>query len=308
MAVLWPRVRLMAAPSQSEGRFADWCADRVLRGLLGAVMLVPYKRRVPLMGWIMANVICPLTGYRKRADAHLGLVYPNMTPRARAATAKAVCDHFGRTLIENYSWKEFGEHLTATDPQGPGVAALADADEAGQPIIFVTGHIGNHEAPRHVLTQMGLTIGGLYRPMANLYFNDHYAKTMSSWGGPVFAQGRQGTIGFAKHLRGGGKATLLFDVASAGGVNIPFMGHPARTATSAADLAIRLGALVIPYFGIRRPDGLTFDIHVEEPIPTGTPEAMMRQMTRRLEARVEATPEQWFWVHRRWKQPKNPKS
>ena len=97
-------------------------------------------------------------------------------------------------------------------------------------------------------------------------------------------------------------ATLLFDVANSSGINIPFMGHPARTATSAADLAIRTHAVVIPYFGIRGKDGLSFDIHVEAPITPDTPEAMMAEMTRRLEARVEAHPEQWFWVHRRWKQ------
>lgn len=297
----------MSRQDQPKGRVIDWCADRVLRALLGTVMLLPYRRRVAVMGSIMAHVIGPLTGYRSRAAAHLAMVYPHMSPMKLKATATAVCDNFGRTLIENYSWQEFGANLSSTAPQGPGLAAIAAADAAEKPIIFVTGHIGNHEAPRHVLTQMGMTIGGLYRPMTNAYFNEHYAKTMSSWGGPVFAQGRQGTIGFAKHLRSGGKATLLFDVANAGGINISFMGHPARTATSAADLALRFDAVVIPYFGIRRPDGFGFDIHVETPISTGSPEAMMQEMTRRLEARVAATPAQWFWVHRRWKQPKKAK-
>lgn len=296
----------MKQPNPSKGQFADWCSDRVLRALLGMVMLLPYRRRVPAMGWVMAHVIGPVTGYRRRAAAHLAMIYPEMSAEDLQSTATAVCNNFGRTLIENYSWQEFGDTLSKTTPQGPGLAAIAAADIAAQPIIFVTGHIGNHEAPRHVLTQSGLTIGGLYRPMTNTYFNEHYAKTMSSWGGPVFAQGRQGTIGFAKHLRSGGKATLLFDVANAGGINIPFLGQPARTATSAADLALRFNAVVIPYFGIRRADGISFDIYVEAPIATGTPDAMMHEMTRRLEARIAATPEQWFWVHRRWKQPKKP--
>ncbi len=291
-----------------SGSKADWITDRLLRGLLGLVMLVPYRRRVPLMGWIVARVIGPVTGYKRRAARHLEMVYPTMPAGARARLATAVCNNFGRTLIENYSWKAFGAHLAQTEPQGPGIDALLQAEEDGKPVIFVTGHYGNHEAPRHVLTQMGLTIGGLYRPMSNPFFNDHYAKTMSSWGGPVFAQGRAGTIGFAKHLKSGGMATLLFDVANAGGINIPFLGHPARTATSAADLANRLDAVVIPYFGVRQPDGLSFDIHVENPITPGTPQEMMGEMTRRLEARIEASPEQWFWVHRRWKQPRHPKS
>ena len=184
---------------------------------------------------------------------------------------------------------------------------MQSAKEAGRPVLFVTGHFGNHEAPRHVLTQLGFTIGGLYRPIANPFVNAHYAQTMEAWGGPVFPQGRKGTIGFAKHLKSGGMATLLFDVASSSGINISFLGKPARTATSAADLALRFDALVVPYFGVRRPDGLSFDVYVEDPIQHDTPEKMMQDMTQRLEARIAAHPEQWFWVHRRWKQPRKPK-
>ncbi len=287
---------------------ADWLTDRVLRGMLGTVMRLPYEKRVRTMGRIVANGIGPISGYRKRAETNLAMVYPDQTPEDRRAMATAVCDNFGRTLIENYSWREFGPRLAQTVPIGDGLNALENARATNKPVIFVTGHIGNHEAPRHVLTQTGLTIGGLYRPMANPHFNAHYAKTMSSWGGPVFAQGRQGTIGFAKHLKSGGMATLLFDVANSGGINIPFMGHPARTATSAAELALRFNAEVIPYFGIRKPDGFGFDVHVEAPIAPDTPDVMMAEMTKRLEARVTATPSQWFWVHRRWKQPKTPKS
>jgi len=292
---------------QRPATTADWLSDRVLRGMLALVMRQPFEKRVRTMGRIMANGIGPISGYRKRAETNLAMVYPVQSAQDRRAMASAVCDNFGRTLIENYSWREFGARLSSTIPTGDGLVALENARATNKPVIFVTGHIGNHEAPRHVLTQTGLTIGGLYRPMANAHFNDHYAKTMSSWGGPVFAQGRQGTIGFAKHLKSGGMATLLFDVANTGGINIPFMGHPARTATSAAELALRFDAEVIPYFGIRKPDGFGFDVHVEAPIAPDAPDVMMAEITKRLEARVSATPEQWFWVHRRWKQPRNPK-
>ena len=296
----------MSTQAPPQGSRGDWLTDRVLRGVLSGVMRLPYETRVRTMGHIMAKGIGPLSGYRKRAETHLGMVYPAMSQADRRQMATAVCDNFGRTLIENYSWRDFGQRLSNTKPQGDGLPALADARAASRPVIFVTGHIGNHEAPRHVLTQTGLTIGGLYRPMSNPFFNAHYAKTMSSWGGPVFEQGRRGTAGFAKHLKSGGMATLLFDVSTASGTNIPFMGHPARTATSAADLALRMNAIVIPYFGIRQADGFGFDVFVESPIAQDTPEAMMTEMTKRLETRVRATPVQWFWVHRRWKQPKRP--
>ncbi len=294
----------MTDSTPPEGSTADWLADRALRGLIGTVLKLPYEQRVSVMGSTLRRALGPLVGYRKRAEENLQLIYPDMSEAKRRTIAEACCDNFGRTLIENYSWEAFGARLSTTEPTGAGLAPLADAAGAKRPVIFVTAHFGNHEAPRQVLTRMGHTIGGLYRPMLNPYFNAHYAKTMTSWGGPVFEQGRRGTMGFARHLKSGGMGTLLFDV-SAKGVVIPFLGHPAHTATSAADIALKMDALVIPYFGIRQPDGLSFAVEVEAPITPDTPTAMMIEMTARLEAQIARHPEQWFWVHRRWKARKN---
>ncbi|MEM9786082.1 MAG: lauroyl acyltransferase [Pseudomonadota bacterium] len=283
-----------------EGSTADWLADRALRGLIGSVLKLPYERRVAAMGTALRRAIGPLVGYRRRAEDNLALIYPDWSEDKRRHIAEGCCDNFGRTLIENYSWEAFDKRLSDLQPTGNGLAPLAEAVTAKRPVIFVTAHFGNHEAPRHVLTRMGHTVGGLYRPMLNPYFNSHYAKTMTSWGGPVFEQGRRGTMGFVRHLKSGGMGTLLFDV-SAKGIVLPFLGHPAHTATSAADIALKMDALVIPYFGIRQPDGLSFTVNVEQPIAHDTPAAMMAAMTQRLEAQIAQHPEQWFWVHRRWK-------
>lgn len=291
----------MTTPLAPKGTAADWLVDRALRGLIGTALRMPYARRVPFMGAALARAIGPVAGYRRRAEANLAMIFPDMPDDLRKQTAIGVCDNFGRTLIENYSWAEFDTRLETTKAHGDGLTAIAQAKSDGQPVIFVTGHYGNHEAPRHVLTRMGYDIGGLYRPMTNAYFNAHYAPTMTAWGGPVFEQGRRGTMGFARHLKSGGMGTLLFDVASSGGIPINFMGHPANTATSAADLAIKLDALIVPYFGTRGRDGLSFDIDVQTPINRGNAAQMMQDMTDRLTDKVTDHPNQWFWVHRRWK-------
>lgn len=293
----------MSTQPPLEGSKADWLADRALRGLISTLMRLPYETRIPMMGSALRRAIGPLTGYRKRAEENLALIYPDMGVIDRRQLAERCCDNFGRTIIENYSWQEFGEKLAQTKPTGEGLDAVKDAAADGRPVIFVTAHFGNHEAPRQVLTAMGHTIGGLYRPMQNAYFNDHYAKTMTSWGGPVFAQGRSGTMGFVRHLRKGGMGTLLFDV-SAPGMSIPFMGHPARTSLSAAEIALKLDAVVIPYFGIRQADGVSFAVEVEAPITHSTPQDMLILMNARLEAQIARNPEQWFWIHRRWKKGK----
>ena len=290
----------MGKAEEQTGDITDWLTDRALRTFIGTAMLMPHRQRVAFMGALVRR-LGKHVGYETRIFDNLSRIWPDLPQSRRQAIADGVLDNFGRTLIENYSYKTFGRWLEGTPITGEGLAAVEDAHAAGRPVLFVTGHFGNHEVPRQVLAARGYEIGGLYRPMANRFFNDHYAKTMTELSGPVFPQGKSGTMGFARHLKAGGMGTLLFDVDVHGAPVIDFLGRPARTATSAADLALRLNALVVPYFGIRQPDGLSFKVAIEAPIEHSAPRPMMIEMTRRLEARIEANPEQWFWVHRRWK-------
>jgi len=287
-----------APPQGSRGQ---WLSDRLLRGLIGAALALPYSWRIPATGWLFARLLGPLAGYRRRAETQLAAIWPDRSAAWRRQTATRCLDNFGRTLIEIYSGPDLTARMADTPITGPGHDAVTAARAAGRPVVFVTGHFGNHEAPRHALVARGFQIGGLYRPMRNPYFDAHYSRTMTQVSGPVFAQGRPGTMGFVRHLRQGGMATLLFDVWARDGAMIPFLGQPAPTALSAADLALRFDALLVPYFGIRQPDGLSFEIVIEDPIAPSDPETMMHEATRRLEARIVDHPEQWFWVHRRWK-------
>jgi KDO2-lipid IV(A) lauroyltransferase len=272
----------------------------VVRMVIGFALLLPYGLRVPFMGWLMRGLIGRIAGYRSRAMANLALVWPNMNLTQHMKIAQESLDNAGRTLIENYSTKQFTARQARLMPEGPGVQALARAQAEGRPVILVSGHFGNYEAARACLVARGYTIGGLYRPMTNPYFNAHYKRTMEAFGGPIFAQGRAGTSGFVKHLKSGGLLVLLFDQ-RASGAHISFLGQPASTALSAAELALRYNADLIPFYGTRHPDGLNFTVDLEAPIPHSTPLEMTEALTLSLEARVMANPGQWFWIHRRWR-------
>lgn len=286
--------------AQSPSKTLDWFTDRALRLLIRRLMRRPYGRRIAGLGKITKRVIGPLSGYTRRADANLALVYPDMPVAERRALADAVVENFGRSFMEFQCHAEFTVQAAALPPVGPGLIHLKEAAESGRPVIFAGAHFGNPEAPRHALSTLGYKIGSLYRPMTNPYFNELYVGALRSLGAPCFEQGRQGTMAFVRHLKQGGMAALYFDVA-AGQDWLPFMGHPAKTALSLAEIALRVDALVIPYFGIRQPDGLTFRIEVEDPIPHTTPSEMLLALNARLEAQIARNPAQWFWVHRRWK-------
>ncbi|WP_137111972.1 lysophospholipid acyltransferase family protein [Rhodobacter sp. SY28-1] len=271
------------------------------RGLIGLALALPYAWRVAFVGWLMRRVIGPLAGYDARARENLALVWPDRPEAERAAIAQGSLDNAGRTLIENYSTRPFTARATAIEPQGPGYAALIAARNSGRPVILVSGHFGNYEAARAALVARGFDIGGLYRNLSNRYFNAHYVQTMQAFGGPVFPQGRAGTAGFVRHLKAGGQLVLLFDQDVPGAPALPFLGHPARTALSAAELALRLKADLIPFFATRQSDGLSFTVELDAPVPHSDAEEMTLEITRALERRVLANPGQWFWIHRRWK-------
>ena len=285
-------------PSGTTRHFVE---DLAFRAVVRLALALPYSWRVRLFGAFMRSVIAPLAGYRARAVDNLALIWPEMPLAQRRTIAAQVSDNAGRSLIENYSTTEFMARLAKTEPTGPGVAALFEARAKGQAVILVSGHFGNYEAARASLVARGFAVGGLYRPARNSYFNTHYVRTMEAYGGPIFAQGQRGTTGFVRHLRTGGQLVLLFDQDVRGAATFPFLGRPARTATSAAALALRYDALLIPFYATRQKDGLNFAIDLEAPIHPSDADTMTAAITLSLEARIRNNPEQWFWIHNRWK-------
>jgi KDO2-lipid IV(A) lauroyltransferase len=204
-------------------------------------------------------------------------------------------------LIEIYSGDEFVARAAAEPLKGEGLAALDEAHAAGRPVILVTGHFGNYDASRAALIARGYRVGALYRPMGAADFNAHYVEAISRIGTPVFPRGRAGLADMVRFLRSGGMLGLLIDQHMGHGVPLSFFGQPAMTALSAAELALKYDALVVPTYAVRRASGLDFDIIIEPPIPHGTAEEMTQALNDSLERLVRQHLDQWFWIHRRWK-------
>lgn len=279
----------------------DTAVNAALRGLLGIARLMPYARRVAFVGAVTRGLVAPLAGYNRRSDANLRLVLPAMPPAERRRIARAAADNAGRTLAEIFSGAEFIARVREAPATGPGHAAIAEARAAGRPVILLTGHFGNYDVVRAWFAARGVEVGGLYKPLANRAFNAFYEAKISAVNGPIFERGRGGLGRMVGHLREGGLLFLLFDQRIPKAETLDFLGHPARTAFSAAELALRYDALMVPVYGIRQPDGLSFEFAAEAPIPHTDARTMMQAATDSLAARVRARPEQYFWIHRRWK-------
>ncbi|MBL8563417.1 MAG: lauroyl acyltransferase [Gemmobacter sp.] len=282
-------------------RLDHWLQNLALRAVIGVLLLLPYAWRVPLCGAVFARVIAPLAGYTRRIRDNLAKIFPEMPEAEVARMCRAVPDNVGRTVIELYSGPEFAARVARAPIRGPGLAALEEARAKGQPVLLVTGHFGNYDASRAALIARGFNVGGLYRPMTNRYFNDHYVAAISAIGTPLFARGREGMAGMIRFLRAGGMLGIVQDQHMNKGVVLRFFGHEAKTALSAAELALKYGALLVPTYAIRAENGLDFDILVDAPVPHSDAVTMTQALNDHLEAHVRQHLDQWFWIHKRWK-------
>lgn len=290
--------------TQPSRRFGHWLTDLIVRGFLKAMKTLPYHTRLNITGWVATRVLAPISGNRARIRENLDLVMPELSNSEREAIVRQAPDNMGRSLMEMYSAKEGLPRFAEAPIQGPGLEPLLEAQKVGKGAIIVTGHFGNYLALRGAMLGRGVPIGGLYKPMSNPYFNEHYVAAMEDYGTPVFARGRRGMSNMVKHLRGGGCLGIILDQRINDAPVLSFMGKPARTALSAADLALKYNVPLVPAYGVRQPDD-SFIIVTEAPIAHTTSEEMTQQLNDSLEAQVRANPGQWMWTHNRWRDAGN---
>lgn len=291
----------MAVEDKQSRTLGDWIVDRIARAVIAVLLLLPHRVRVATMGWIARNLVGPLTGYTRRARKNLAYIWPDMSESERRRIARSVLDNAGRVIIENYATADQLARAATWTTHGPGLDPAQKALAEDRPILFVSGHFGNYQAARAAMNVRGYNLGGLYRPLNNGYFNDHYVRTVEAVGGPAFARGRRGLANFMRHVKEGGHGALLIDQYFADGVVVDFLGKPAPTAQSVGDIALKFNALVIPIYARRLENGVDFDVLLEEPVPHSDAKTMTQALMDSLGAQVRERPGQWFWVHRRWK-------
>ncbi|MCB1361159.1 MAG: lysophospholipid acyltransferase family protein [Rhodobacteraceae bacterium] len=286
------------APDQPtlRHRIEDMATAAIIRG----VRLLPYRKRLAAMSWIFRRILGPLA-LNRRVRENLALVLPDLTPAEVRAICTGVADNFGRSFIELHSGTEFARFAATLPIGGPGLAALDQAHAQGRPVVLVSAHFGNYDAWRAGLTARGFKVGGLYMPMTNPLANRRYVDTIESIAAPLFPRGPEGMTDMLRFLKSGGMLGLLGDHYMARGELVPFLGKPAWTATSAAKMALKYNALLVPLYATRNADGVTFTIEVEAPIPHSDALTMTQALNDSASARVRAHPGQWFWLHRRWK-------
>lgn len=269
---------------------------------LGIARALPWPARVAFGGWLGRRIVLNAPRFRRRIEANLAYVMPELDAPARLRIAREVGDNFGRSFVETFSMEAFRARRPWRAPQGPGVDALRAAAAEGRPILLVTGHFGQWEAGRAAAAEiLGREVAGVYRPLNNAPLDAVYVGELERGGRPMFPKGTKGLRGLLGHLSRGGAAAMLVDQYDRRAHALDFLGRPAPTLTLAADLALRTGAVLIPGYGVRDPDGMHMTVTIEAPVPHGSAREMTQALNDSLAAQARAHPGQYFWLHRRWR-------
>lgn len=184
---------------------------------------------------------------------------------------------------------------------------------SGRPVFMVGGHFGNWEASTATFGMFGFRAGIVARKLDNPYLHAWFLKSREQSGHQLLLK-NGGWDGMTDLMQAGGNLGLLCDQdAGKRGVFVDFLGRPASTFRSIALMALEAKALIVVGYGRRLPDDFDnarwsrFEIGCEEVIDAARIQAddevqeLTQRFTHALERAIRRSPEQYFWVHRRWK-------
>lgn len=247
--------------------------------------------------------------YRRVALSNLRLAFGCAWDERRIRrAAKDSFAHLGTTLIEFFLHQpRFNQADVERWLFWDGQEHLEAAFARGRGVVLITAHYGNWEMLSPRISASGYLLNAIVRDADDPGLNAIINGIRAQWGATVYPR-RQGPRRALELLRRNELLVVHLDQNIAeGGMFVEFFGRPASTATGAARLAHRTGAALVCAFTIRQPDR-THRIRVLPPLlpDTEAPEEdetrrLTVELTRRIEAQIVEQPEQWWWLHNRWK-------
>ena len=290
-------------------RRAAW---RRLRARLGAALVAALQLLLRAVGWRAAQRLGALLGRvvhvlaareRRRALDHLAIAFPASTPAERRRLCRACFAHLGTSLLECLKLSSMPLAAVARWVSAEGWEVVEELRRDGRPILFLTAHCGNWELLSPVTTLNGVRITAFARQQDVPAFDRLMIGLREHLGATTISRGTPGAAReLLRVLRGGGAFAMLIDQdTKVEGTWVPFFGRPAFTPLGAAQIALRNGMAVVPAFSERFADGthrVTFHPALDLP---ADPTAATAMMTAAIEAQIRRRPEQWVWMHRRWR-------
>lgn len=240
---------------------------------------------------------------------NLEMVFPEKSVAERQRILRGVFTSLGRQLAELCQFPRYAPENIDQVVVYDGLENYERAYARGKGVLFLTGHFGGWELSAFAHSLHGHWLHVVMRPMDNPYLDRLLQRYRTMYGNKTVAKD-DFVRGLLAAMKAGETVGILMDtnMTPPQGIFVDFFGIPACTASGLARIALRTDAAVLPGFTIwdeaLQKYRLRFDPALEL-IRTGELEADIiantQMFTKVIEDYVRRYPEQWLWVHRRWK-------
>lgn len=282
-----------------------------VRSAIGFARLIG-RRRATALSAGFTRLVAPLIPENRLGAANLAAAFPEKSPAERKRILRGVWDNLARTAIEfaflDKILAEFRVHRIDSGPvTANGLEHFLRLRGDGKPGLIFAAHLANWELPATFAQRFGLDVTILFRMPKNSIVAEDLMKRRNELMGNLVASRFGTAFEIASALARGGHVAMLVDQRRSDSPPSPFFGRPAATSTMFAKLAREYDCPVHGVRAIRLP-GDRF--HIEMTPPVDLPRdseglidvaAATETINGIIEGWVREHPEQWLWLHDRWR-------
>jgi KDO2-lipid IV(A) lauroyltransferase len=266
---------------------------------------VPKSRVDGLGRWLGRQIMRASSKYRSRTLRNLRLAFPDWDELRVQQTAVRVFEHFGKTMARFFAGgRESSEEIIAS----VDMTGLDEVDRAlseGKGILAITAHFGNWERMAEAFAARGYKISVVARDANEQRTTAIVNDVRKNRGIEVFSRGRAARE-LLRRLRANEVVGILTDQ-NTREIFVPFFGIPAGTNSGPATIHLLTGTPLFTAFAVELEDG-SYRVEakpLDMPSMTGDRESdvhsIMAKVNERIEEIVRQHPEQWLWLHDRWR-------
>ncbi|HKX27563.1 MAG TPA: lysophospholipid acyltransferase family protein [Blastocatellia bacterium] len=297
-------------PSPRErGRARNYLEYAVAWSILKSVGLLPRPIALRAGQAVGALAHAVLPHLRRQAEINLRLAFPELGPDDLDRIKRGVYRNLGRLLGEISQFPRFNRENIASVVTYEGLENYLYAKEQGRGVILLTGHIGAWELSVYAHSIYGYPMSFLARRVDNPLVEQLASSYRTRYGNRGIDK-KNSVREVLKTLKSGGVVGILADLNATReeGVFCNFFGRPACTTAGVAALALRSGAVVLPGYLVWDESANLHRLHFERPletVDTGNQRedimANTAQYAEVIESIIRRYPDQWLWIHRRWR-------
>ena len=257
-----------------------------------------------LSGYIML-LLGPLFRSKNISNKNLRNALPNSTGSERKRILNKMWFNYGQILSEYMFIKNFRKSEKFSKKilvENQKVLEKIKLDK--NPVIFISGHFNNFELMAMHIEKSGIDLAAIYRPLNNIFLNPIMEKIRTKYiCKKQIKKGISGTKQLLKHFKEKTSVALMIDQRVSEGIKSKFFNKDALTTTIPAQFIKKFNIKVVPIY-IERLNNNNFKIKIYDPITfqkDETIKSITLHLNKILEKMIMKNPEQWIWMHNRWK-------